>query len=58
MLGLNRIIAKTLKIVRVGGRPWSQTGVTHYHTQIRLPDKDSKIKGLVVCNIVRPGSMI
>ena len=27
-----------------------QTGATHYHTQLGLPDKGRAIKGLVVCN--------
>ncbi len=30
--------------------PWPQTGVTHYHAQLGLPDKGRAIKGLVVCN--------
>ena len=30
--------------------PWSQTGKTHYHAQLGLPDKGRGIKGLVVCN--------
>ena len=29
-----------------GGKPWPKTGATHYHAQIRLPDKDRAIKGL------------
>ena len=31
--------------------PWPQTGATHYHAQLGLPDKGRAIKGLVVCNI-------
>ncbi len=30
--------------------PWPQTGTTHYHAQLGLPDKGRAIKGLVVCN--------
>ncbi len=30
--------------------PWPQTGATHYHAQLRFPDKGLTIKGLVVCN--------
>ena len=30
--------------------PWHQTGITHYHAQLGLPDKGCAIKGLVVCN--------
>ncbi len=30
--------------------PWTQTGTTHYHAQLGLPDKGHAIKGLVVCN--------
>ena len=30
--------------------PWPQTGSTHYHAQLGLPDKGSTIKELVVCN--------
>ncbi len=33
-----------------GGMPWPQTGATHYHAQLELPDKGRAIKGLVVCN--------
>ncbi len=29
--------------------PWPQTGATQYHVQLRLPDKGSSLKGLVVC---------
>ena len=28
----------------------AQTGATHYHAQLGLPDKGRAIKGLVVCN--------
>ena len=30
--------------------PWPQTGATHYHVQLGLPDKGRAIKELVVCN--------
>ena len=63
MLSPNNVIAKDVKsctyccyvrcttlIVRVGGIPWLQTGVTHCHAQLGLPDKGCAIKGLVVCN--------
>ncbi len=30
--------------------PWPQIAATQYHTQLGFPDKDSTIKGLVVCN--------
>ncbi len=30
--------------------PWPQTGATQYHAQVRLPDEERAIKGLVVCN--------
>ena len=30
--------------------PWHQTGATHYHAQLGLPDKGRAIKGLVICN--------
>ena len=30
--------------------PWPQTGATHYHAQLGLPDNGRAIKGLVVCN--------
>ena len=33
-----------------GGMPWPQTGSTHYHAQLGLPDKGRAIKGLVICN--------
>ncbi len=29
---------------------WPQTGATHYHAQLGLPDKGRVINGLVVCN--------
>ena len=28
---------------------WPKTGATHYHEQLRLPDKGREIKELVVC---------
>ena len=31
--------------------PWPQTGATHYHAQLGLPDKGRAIKGLVVYNV-------
>ena len=37
--------------------PWPQTGATHYHAQLRLPDKGRAITGLVVCYVVWLGSM-
>ena len=30
--------------------PLLQTGATHYHANLGLPDKGREIKGLVVCN--------
>ena len=30
--------------------PWPQTGATHYHAQLGLPDKGRAIKGLDVFN--------
>ena len=30
--------------------PLPQTGATHYHAQLGLPDKGRAIKGFVVCN--------
>ena len=30
--------------------PLTQTGATHYHAQLGLPDRGRAIKGLVVCN--------
>ncbi len=33
------------------------TGATHYHAQLGLPDKGCAIKELVVCSIVRLGSI-
>ena len=37
--------------VEYGGMPWPETGATHYHAQLGLPDKGS-IKKLMgdVCN--------
>ena len=32
--------------------PWPQTGATHYHPQLGLPDKGCAIKELVVCYVV------
>ncbi len=32
------------------GNALAQTGATHYHAQLGLPDKGRAIKGLVVCN--------
>ncbi len=32
------------------GMPWPQTGTTHYHAQLGLPDKGRTVKGLVVYN--------
>ena len=29
--------------------PWPQTGTTHYHAQLGLPEKYRAIKGLTVC---------
>ena len=31
-------------IVRVGGMSWLQTGVTHHHAQIGLPNKGRAIR--------------
>ena len=45
-------------VVMLWGMPWPQTGATHYHAQLGLPDKGRAIKGLVVCNVVWIGSMI
>ena len=44
-------------IVRVGGMSCPQTGATHYHAQLELPDKGRAIKGLVVYYVVWLGSM-
>ena len=33
-----------------GGIPWHKTGITYYHTHLRLPDKDRANKGLVDWN--------
>ena len=38
--------------------PWSQSGATHYHEQLELPDKGHTIKGLVVWYVSWLGSMI
>ena len=35
-------------IVRVGDYLSPQTGTTHFHAELRLPDKGCAIKGLVV----------
>ena len=45
-------------IVRLGLMHWPQTGVTHYHAQLGLPDKVLAINGLVVCYVVWLGSII
>ena len=37
--------------------PWPQTGATHYHAQLGLPDKGSANNVLVVCYVVWLGSM-
>ena len=37
----------TLK-VRVEGMPWPKTSPTHYHAQLRLPEKGHAALGLVV----------
>ena len=37
--------------------PWPQTGATHYHAQLGLPDKRRAIKGSVVCYVAWLGSM-
>ncbi len=31
--------------------PWSKADTTHYHAQLRIPDKGRAIKGFVVCNV-------
>ena len=36
---------------------WPQTGTTHYHAKLGLPDKDRAINGLVVYYIVRLESL-
>ncbi len=54
MIGQNGVIAENFKvvptavmsdalIVLVWGMPWHQTGVTHCHTQLGLPDNGSAI---------------
>ena len=71
MIGPNLVVAKDVKsyayccyvrcvtlIVRVGGMPWPQTGATHYHAQLGLPDKGRAIKGLIICYVVWLVSMI
>ena len=38
-------------MLRVGEiYPWTQTGATHYHAQLGIPDKGRAIKELVSCN--------
>ena len=51
--GTNRCYVRctTLK-ARVRGMPTPQTGVTHYHEQLVLPDKNRAIIGLVFCYVV------
>ncbi len=34
--------------IQVGGMSWPQTGATHYHAVLGLPDKGREIRGLVV----------
>ncbi len=34
------------------GMPWQQTGATHYHAQLGLPDKGRTIKELVFLHVV------
>ena len=50
--GCGKLGTCTTLIVRVEGMHYPQTGVTHYHVQLELPDKGRAIKGLVVCYIV------
>ena len=38
--------------------PWPQTGATHYHAQLELPNKGRAIKGSFACYAVWLGSMI
>ena len=38
--------------------PWPKTGLTHYHAQLGLSDKDHGNKGLVFYYVVWLGSMI
>ncbi len=52
----NRPRCSTL-LAQVGGMPWTETGATHYHAQLGLPDKGRTIKGLVVCYVVFLGSI-
>ncbi len=33
-----------------GRMPWPKTGATQYHAELKLPDKNHAIKGLVVYN--------
>ena len=35
-------------IDKLEGMSWPQTGATHYHVHLGLPDKGHAIKGLVV----------
>ncbi len=72
MLGQNCAIAKDVKVVHmllcqmcdinststVGGMPWPQIGVTHYHAQLELPDKGRAIKRFFVCYVVCLGYII
>ncbi len=41
----------TTSTVLVRGLLWPQTGATHYHAKLELPDKDRAIKGFVVCYV-------
>ena len=45
---------KSLKVVYIA----AMSDVRHYHAQLGHPDKGRAIKGLVVCYVVRLGSMI
>ncbi len=36
----------------VGGMPWLQTGATHCHAKLGLPDQGHAIKGLFVSYVV------
>ena len=38
--------------------PWPQTGGTHYHAHLGLPDKGRAIQGFVVCYVVWLESML
>ncbi len=42
-------------MITVEGTPWPQTGPTHYHVQLRLPDKRRAIErvGCLLCSVVR-----